>query len=34
VFSDKPNPIQAKEIEWDLRNGRIEIKKPLVTGGR
>ena len=34
VFTDKPTPLQAKEIEWDLRNGRIEIKKPLVTGGR
>mgnify|MGYP002260510608 CR=1 FL=1 len=32
VFTDKPTPLQAKEIEWDLRNGRIEIKS-IVGGG-
>lgn len=34
VFADRPTPLQAQEIDWDLRQGRLEIRKPLVTGGR
>jgi hypothetical protein len=34
VFANTPTPLQAQEIEWDLRLGRLEIKKPLLTGGR
>lgn len=34
VLANSPTPLQAQEIAWDLREGRIEIKKPLVTGGR
>ena len=34
VFANKPTPLQAQEIEWDLRAGTLEIRKPLVTGGR
>jgi len=34
MFANKPTPLQAQEIEWDLRAGRLEIRKPLVSGGR
>jgi len=34
VFAVRPTPLQAQEIDWDLRQGRLEIRKPLVTGGR
>ncbi len=34
VFANQPTPLQAQEIEWDLRAGTLEIRKPLVTGGR
>jgi hypothetical protein len=34
VFANQPTPLQAAEIEWDLRAGTLEIRKPLVTGGR
>ncbi|MFM2163933.1 MAG: hypothetical protein RL325_370, partial [Planctomycetota bacterium] len=34
VFANKPTPLQAQEIEWDMRSGTLEIRKPLVTGGR
>jgi hypothetical protein len=34
VFANKPTPLQAQEIEWDMRAGTLEIRKPLVTGGR
>ena len=34
VLANQPTPIQAQEILWDLREGRLEIKKPLVDGVR
>lgn len=34
VLANNPTPLQAQEIAWDMREGRIEIKKPLVSGGR
>jgi len=34
AFRDQATPLQAQEILWDLRNGRIEITKPTVNGRR
>ncbi len=34
VFANTPTPLSAQEIEWDLHEGRLEIRKPLVVGGR